>query len=121
MGKPAAQNLRRERIWQVVSRIPRGTVASYGQIARLAELPGYARFVGHVLKSLPPGSRLPWHRVVNSQGRLSFAPGSPQYQRQKDLLEGEGVVFINGRFSLRRFGWDGVPVADQANSGRVPG
>lgn len=121
MGKSTHQDLRRERIWQVVNSIPRGKVASYGQVARLAELPGYARFVGHVLKSLPPGSRLPWHRVANSQGRLSFPPGSPQYLRQKGLLEREGVVFINGRFSLRRFGWDGIPRQDDASSGRVPG
>ena len=96
-------------------------MASYGQVARLAELPGYARYVGHVMKNLPPGSRLPWHRVVNAQGRLSFKTGSPQYQRQKALLEQEGVVFINGRLKLNHYGWDGIPVQDGARSGRVPG
>lgn len=96
---------RNERIWQVVSQIPRGKVASYGQVARLAELPGYARYVGFVMKNLPPGSKLPWHRVVNSRGTLSFAPDSSQYRRQKALLEAEGIVFIKGRFSLHRHGW----------------
>jgi len=105
----------------VVSRIPAGKVASYGQVARLAELPGYARFVGHVMKNLPPGGRLPWYRVINSQGRISFQSGSPQYQRQKALLEQEGIVFINGRISLSQYGWDGVPIQDDASSGRVPG
>lgn len=71
----------------------------------MAELPGYARYVGTVLKKLPPDSRLPWHRVVNAQGRLSFKPGSSQYLRQKSLLESEGVVFIKGKFSMRRYGW----------------
>ena len=74
-----------EKIWQVVHQIPRGKVASYGQVARLAELPGYARYVGYVMKNLPAGTKLPWHRVVNSQGRISFPQSSAQYQRQKSL------------------------------------
>lgn len=94
-----------ERIWQVVSQIPKGKVVSYGQVAKLAELPGYARYVGYVMKNLPAGTRLPWHRVVNSQGRLSFPRDSAQYQRQKRLLEGEGIVFIEGRFSMKKYGW----------------
>ena len=94
-----------EKIWQIVKQIPRGKVASYGQVAKLAQLPGYARYVGHVMKKLPAGSKLPWYRVVNSQGKLSFPQDSAQYQRQKSLLEKEGVVFINGRLSLREFGW----------------
>jgi len=94
-----------EKIWQVVHQIPRGKVASYGQVARLAELPGYARYVGYVMKNLPAGTKLPWHRVVNSQGRISFPQSSAQYQRQKSRLEKEGVVFIKGRFSMQRYGW----------------
>jgi len=93
-------------IWQVVHLIPYGRVASYGQVAKLAQLPGYARFVGHVMKQLPADTKLPWHRVVNSQGKLSFDRGSKQYQRQKNLLESEGVVFIKGRFSLKKFKWN---------------
>jgi len=95
-----------ERIWQVVSQIPKGKVASYGQVAKLAQLPGYARYVGHVMKHLPEDTRLPWYRVVNSQGRLSFPRDSDHYQRQKNKLEKEGIVFINGRFPLRKYGWD---------------
>ncbi|MCI5108175.1 MAG: MGMT family protein [Pseudomonadales bacterium] len=96
---------KQERIWQVVSQIPRGKVASYGQVASLADLPGYARYVGYVMKKLPAGSSLPWHRVVNSRGAISFKPGSRQYQAQKSRLEAEGVVFIKGRFSMTRYGW----------------
>ena len=73
----------REKIWQVVSRIPRGKVATYGQVARLADLPGYARYVGYTMKMLPSGSKLPWFRVVNSKGELSFPKHSAQYRRSR--------------------------------------
>ena len=96
----------REKIWQIVNQIPRGKVATYGQVAQLAELPGYARYVGYTMKMLPSGSKLPWHRVVNSQGRISFPTDSTQYQTQKQKLEAEGVVFIKGRFSLRQYQWN---------------
>ncbi len=95
----------REKIWQVVAQIPRGRVATYGQVARLAELPGYARYVGYTMKNLPAGTKLPWFRVVNSQGRLSFPQDSSQYESQKKKLESEGVVFIGGRFSLTEYQW----------------
>ena len=93
-----------EKIWQIVYNIPMGTVATYGQVARLAGLPGYARYVGTVLKKLPGNSRLPWHRVINAGGRISFPMGSEQYRRQRKLLEAEGIVFVNDRLSLRQFG-----------------
>jgi len=96
----------KEKIWQVVHQIPKGKVASYGQVAKIAELPGYARYVGHVMKMLPAGTKLPWYRVANSQGKLSFPRDSAAYQTQKSRLEAEGVVFINGRFSRKKFGWN---------------
>ena len=96
----------KERIWHVVHSIPRGKVASYGQVARMAGLPGYARYVGHTMKLLPAGTKLPWYRVVNSQGRISFKPGTRQYLLQKSLLEKEGIVFISGKFSMKQYGWD---------------
>jgi methylated-DNA-protein-cysteine methyltransferase-like protein len=68
-----------ERIWQIVASIPSGQVASYGQIATLAGLPGYARFVGTTLGKLPQNTSLPWHRVVNAS--LHIAPrNSDQWQ-----------------------------------------
>ncbi len=96
----------KEKIWQVVHQIPRGKVASYGQIAKMAGLPGYARYVGHVMKKLPTGTKLPWFRVVNSKGSISFKKGTTQYLIQKSLLEQEGIVFIEGKFSLSKYGWN---------------
>jgi methylated-DNA-protein-cysteine methyltransferase-like protein len=92
------------RIHEIVKRIPRGRVATYGQIARLAGMPGHARQVGYALHALPEGSRVPWHRVVNAQGRSSLAEDGALLQRA--LLEREGVVFdASGRVDLARYGW----------------
>ena len=92
-----------QRIWQVVAQIPPGCVATYGQIAELAGLPGHARQVGRAMAALPAGSRLPWHRVLNAAGRVSI-PGLGG-ERQRNLLQAEGVAFLNGRACLQRFGW----------------
>lgn len=94
------------RIWIVVGRIPKGRVATYGQVAELAGMPRQARLVGYALNALPDGSRVPWHRVINAQGTVSprAEPGSDRLQRS--LLEGEGVRFDEaGRVSLVRFRW----------------
>lgn len=90
---------RQEIIWSVVSQIPAGHAASYGEVARRAGLGGMARYVGYALGQLPPGSRVPWHRVVNRQGRISFAPGSPAADRQKALLLDEGATLLGYRVS----------------------
>jgi methylated-DNA-protein-cysteine methyltransferase-like protein len=98
-----------ERIYSVVRRIPRGRVATYGQVARLARLPGRARQVGYAMHALPSGTRVPWHRVVNAEGRVSRrrVPGAELTQRM--LLEREGVGFgPGGRIPLARFGWKRV-------------
>jgi methylated-DNA-protein-cysteine methyltransferase-like protein len=95
-----------QRIYAAVRRIPRGRVATYGQIASLAGLPGHARQVGYALHALPDASRVPWHRVINAQGRVSprAAPGWDDVQRQ--LLAREGVRFgSDGRLSLSRYQW----------------
>jgi methylated-DNA-protein-cysteine methyltransferase-like protein len=94
------------RIYAVVRRIPRGRVASYGQIARLLGMPGRARQVGYALSALRD-DRVPWHRVLNAAGRVSLraAPGADDLQRR--LLEREGVRFdALGRVPLERYGWD---------------
>jgi methylated-DNA-protein-cysteine methyltransferase-like protein len=93
----------------VVARIPPGRVATYGQVATLAGLPGHARLVGYALHGLPGESALPWHRVVNAQGRISqrSEPG-PSEGLQRHLLEEEGVQFDErDRIDLRRYGWKG--------------
>lgn len=92
-----------ERIWQVVAAIPQGRVATYGQVAALAGAPRHARFVGTVLKRLPAESSLPWFRVLNAKGEISFPKDSPAYQRQREALEAEGVVFIAGRVPLSTY------------------
>ena len=89
-----------ERIWKEVAAIPRGQVASYGGIARRAGLPRRARLVGHALKKAPDGLGLPWHRVVNARGAISFPPGSRSYRLQRQRLEKEGVRFRKGRVDL---------------------
>ena len=104
--KDVGQLNKRERIWHVVSRIPRGKVATYGQVARLAGLPGYARYVGYTMKILPSGSKIPWFRVVNSQGQLSFPKHSLQYRAQQEKLEAEGIVFSEGNFCLQTYQWE---------------
>ena len=90
-------------ICQAVRAIPRGRVASYGQVAEMAGLPGRARMVGRVLSLLPPNSRVPWQRVVNARGELSLQ--GEDAARQRRLLEREGVRFTaSGRVDLRRYG-----------------
>jgi methylated-DNA-protein-cysteine methyltransferase-like protein len=96
-----------ERIWKEVAAIPRGQVASYGGIARRAGLPRRARLVGHALKVAPDSLQLPWHRVLNAQGRISLPAGSKAHRLQRRLLEGEGVQFRNGRVDLKA-GADGL-------------
>ncbi len=93
-----------ELIWQLVAAIPPGRVATYGQIARQAGYPRHARYVGQTLKNLPADTGLPWHRVINARGEPSFPKQSPAYRLQRERLEAEGVVFLNGRISLERFG-----------------
>lgn len=93
-----------QRIYAMVDSIPRGCVATYGQIAEEAGLARRARLVGRALRILPPKSELPWHRVVNAQGRISDRPGSIALQRRR--LQREGVHFnARGRIDLERFGW----------------
>jgi methylated-DNA-protein-cysteine methyltransferase-like protein len=96
----------REDIWQVVATIPRGKVATYGQIARLCGHPSHARYVGTTMKNLPKGTKLPWHRVLRSDGALAFPVASAPYKKQKELLEREKVVFRNYKVPLKQYRWD---------------
>jgi methylated-DNA-protein-cysteine methyltransferase related protein len=94
-----------ERIYQVVRRIPRGRVATYGQIAELAKASG-PRQVGYALHALPDGSDVPWHRVVNAQGCISLRSGLGGEAFQQALLKAEAVEFdARGRIDLDRFRW----------------
>lgn len=95
-------------VWQVVLGIPRGHVLTYGEVARLAGMSRAARRVSLAMRRAPEDLDLPWHRVVNAQGKISFPPDSTGYQRQKNRLESEGVVFLKGRINLDKFGYRGA-------------
>ncbi len=118
-----------DRVYRLIGGIPPGSVATYGQIARLAGRPRSARQVGRALANTPGGMELPWHRVINSQGKIakrggashtcggtshacgdtSHAYGDNSHPEIESLqmrwLKREGVRFRNGRVDLTRFGW----------------
>jgi methylated-DNA-protein-cysteine methyltransferase-like protein len=96
-------------IWQTTQLIPQGKVACYGQIADLAGLPGRARLVGKALGSVPElgwnKRTVPWHRVINAKGKISFPIGSEHFEKQKQLLQDEQVVVIGSTVKLTEFQW----------------
>lgn len=95
----------RARIYAAVRRVPRGRVATYGQIAHVAGLPGHARQVGYALAALKASTSVPWHRVLNASGAISLRPFEGGVS-QRLLLEQEGIVFdARGRVALQRFAW----------------
>ncbi len=101
-GGPASA---REAILWVVHSIPSGCVATYGQVAALAGLPGRSRLVGRILSQLPDASSVPWHRVIAAGGRLSLPADSEAGQSQRRQLSAEGVDCRRARIDLKRFGW----------------
>lgn len=93
-----------QRIYQIVAAIPPGSVATYGDIAHMAGSPRAARQVGGVLKRLPAGSKLPWHRVINLKGAISLA--GDDLSRQRNALLKEGIaVSAEGNIDLKRYRW----------------
>ena len=100
------QPTNRQRIYSVVAQIPEGQVATYGQVAELAGLPRHARQVGYALAALDADNELPWHRVINASGGISFRSFPGCEGRQRAMLESEGVSFdASGRVSLAEFRW----------------
>ena len=107
-------------VWDIARQIPPGRVSSYGQIASMIPPSEFAdpqtmrrlapRWVGTAMRKSPRGLAIPWQRVINSQGRISFPLGSPQAAEQQRLLESEGVKFdASGKVDLGRYGWQGPP------------
>lgn len=94
-----------ERIWRTVLVIPHGKVASYGQIADLAGLPGRARYVGKAMAHAPESMQVPWYRVLRSNGQLAFKAGSKQARTQAALLANEGVTVLGNRVNMASYGW----------------
>ncbi len=105
MTEKSPTQKRNERIWQTVSDIPQGNVASYGQIAGIAGIPRGARQVGYALGQLPRGHTLPWHRVITSSGRIAFDAGSRPYKEQVKRLKMEGVTVQGGRVDMSKYRW----------------
>jgi methylated-DNA-protein-cysteine methyltransferase-like protein len=91
-------------LYAQLHKIPKGRVVTYGILAGMIGKPGGARWVGYVLKNLPEKTKLPWHRVINSQGRISL-PGERGCV-QKKRLEKENVEFSNGRIKLKSYLWN---------------
>ena len=110
-AEPAPEEAEREGRWQefyrVVRRIPKGRVATYGQVADLAGYPRHARQVGYALHALRGAAKkIPWQRVINARGEVSQRSSPDGDRLQRALLESEGVVFgANGRIDLERYGW----------------
>lgn len=91
---------------RLIAAIPKGKVATYGQIAKLAGKPQGARGVSWILSSSTETHGLPWHRVLGAGGKIAFPPGSPWFARQKRFLKAEGVEFTEpGRVDLNVYGW----------------
>lgn len=98
---------KRDAILVVISSIPKGQVATYGSVAEMASLRGRARFVGTILKNLPTGTKIPWFRVINSQGKISFPENGEKFCEQKYRLESEGIQFKNNKINLKQYLWNG--------------
>ncbi|MDR2710796.1 MAG: MGMT family protein [Burkholderiales bacterium] len=94
-----------QRLYAIIAAIPCSKVTTYGALARLAGSSRAARQVGGVLHRLPKDTTLPWHRVINHQGRISLTGSS--FLRQKRKLRKEGIVFRkDGSIDLKVFGWN---------------
>ena len=88
-----------------VRKVPRGRVATYGQIAKLAGNPRASRAVVWILHSSSEAAHLPWHRIINAKGKIGFPPESLEFQRQCSRLEAEGIEvdLLSGRIDLKRY------------------
>ncbi len=120
-----------ETVWDIVCQIPPGKVSSYGQIASMippeddmdpVQMKHLApRWVGTALRKTPRGKSIPWHRVINSQGKISFPIGSAQANEQRQLLESEGVVFDQrDKVDFAIVAWQGPEDAYLTNKGLLP-
>lgn len=98
-----------QKIYDVVRKIPKGNVASYGQVARLAGNSRWARVVGYALHSNPDPEHIPCHRVVTKDGYTSKAFAFGGEDRQRELLESEGVKFLDNHVDMEKYQWD-IPI-----------
>lgn len=89
----------------LVKKIPKGKIASYGQIAKLTDKPNASRGVSWVLYTCSKSYNLPWHRVINSKGKISFPKGTINYKKQKNYLQSEGVYFVDEQLDMKKYQW----------------
>lgn len=94
-----------EKIWATIRRVPLGRVATYGQIAAECGFPKRPRLTAQALAHVPPGMELPWHRIINAQGRSSMPEGSRGHREQLRRLKAEGVKIVKGRIDLDEYRW----------------
>ena len=121
---PPNQQVYYEQVWELVRQIPRGKVAAYGQISLMlpppngVEIEAYKafgpRWVGGAMANCPDD--VPWQRVINSQGKISERAGA---ERQRQRLEDEGVVFVNDKVDMKKYGWHGLDEADTPKQGSL--
>lgn len=100
------QEERKEAIYLALAQIPAGKVITYGNLAKLAGMPNGARLAGRLMCELPDGSNLPWHRVINAQGKLSMPVDSAGYREQMLRLEKDGIEIHNGKIKLSLYGYN---------------
>ena len=96
---------RMQRIWDTIRDIPKGRVASYGQVAEVAGIPRGARQVGYALRHLSDQHNVPWHRVIQASGRIAFDKGTPAYVEQTKRLMMDDVAVIAGRVDMQKYRW----------------
>ncbi|NGY06470.1 MGMT family protein [Solimonas terrae] len=115
MSASLSNEQRHARIWAVIKRIPRGRVATYGQVAAEAGFVKQPRLTAQALRHAPDTLELPWYRVINAQGKLSFPLDSEAYRRARSQLEAEGVIFVRGKVDFEIYRWrprSAAPVLD---------
>ena len=95
----------KQRLYSIIQQIPKGCVATYGQVAELAGLPGCARMVGRTLSQLPSGGQLPWHRVIAASGKISLPENSDSFIEQRQRLADEGIRVTKNRVNLSTRQW----------------
>ena len=117
-SSPPNQQAYYEQVWALVRQIPAGKVAAYGQIALMLPPPNGVEFeaykafgprwVGGAMANCPDD--VPWQRVINSQGKISERPGA---ERQRQLLEAEGIIFVKDKVDMKKYGWHGLDESDE--------
>ena len=121
---PPNQQAYYEQVWRLVRQVPPGKVATYGQIAQMLPPPAGIepqeykafgpRWVGEAMAACPDD--VPWQRVINSQGKISQRPGA---QRQRQLLEEEGILFVKDKVDLKVYQWHGPGHEDEPRQARL--